>query len=165
MPTQTTSVQEAVTPASQPSIGEIFSKRAANMNRLLSRREKDGGAHRRAKSRDKSADKKVKYWEDFLFSGPHSYWLKPLRSSQPVTSLCAAFPGPHGKSAPLLQLTQPFIRATTANSRPGFFLQTRPLSGDGIMGLFKSDTQKKNDKDQENTNIVHLPTVFLRAQG
>ncbi|KAE9374391.1 cysteine proteinase [Stipitochalara longipes BDJ] len=100
MPTQTTSLQEASVPAPQPSIGEIFSKRAANMNRLLSRREKDGGAHRRAKSRDKSADKK-----------------------------------------------------------------TRPLSGDGIMGLFKSDAQKKNDKDQENTNIIHSIKERLHHRG
>ena len=74
MPTQTTSIQEGSASAPQPSIGEIFSKRAANMNRLLSRREKDGGAHRRAKSRDKSADKKVKCWEISCPLGPHSYW-------------------------------------------------------------------------------------------
>jgi hypothetical protein len=82
---------------------------------------------------------------------------KPLLSSPSVTSLCAAFPKPNGKSSPLLQLTQRLIHATTANSRPGFFLQTRPLSGDGIMGLFKNDAQKKSEKDQESTNNVYLP--------
>jgi hypothetical protein len=63
MPNQTANAQEGSALTSQSSIGEIFSKRAANMNRLLSRREKDGGAHRRAKSRDKSAEKKVKRWK------------------------------------------------------------------------------------------------------
>ena len=86
---------------------------------------------------------------------------KPLRPSRSVASLCAAFPEPNGKSSPLLQLTQRLIHATTANSRPGFFLQTRPLSGDGIMALFKSDAQKKNEKDQENSNIVYLPHHFF----
>ena len=80
MPTQTANVQEASGTLPQPSIGEIFSKRAANMNRLLSRRERDGGPHRRAKSRDKSADKsadkKVMCWEGFLFSILHSYRLR-----------------------------------------------------------------------------------------
>lgn len=60
MPNQTANAQEGSAPTSQSSIGEIFSKRAANMNRLLSRREKDGGAHRRTKSRDKSAEKKTR---------------------------------------------------------------------------------------------------------
>lgn len=70
------------------------------MNRLLSRREKDGGAHRRTKSRDKSADKK-----------------------------------------------------------------TRPLSSDGIMGLFRSDAHKKNEKDQENANIIHSLKQRLHRRG
>ena len=92
---------------------------------------------------------------------PSLIMAKPLHSSQSVASLCAAFPESNGKSSPLRQLTQRLIHATTANSRPGFVLQTRPLSSDGIMGLFKSDAHKKNEKDQENTNIVYLPHDFL----
>lgn len=153
MPTQTANNQEVSVPAPQPSISEIFSKRAANMNRLLSRRDKDGGPHRRAKSRDKSVDKKVRCREDFSVLRPSLISTKNIRRSQSVTSLCAAFPNSNGKSSPLLQLTQCVIHATTANSRPGFFLQTRPLSGEGIMGLFKNDAQKKSDKGLEDNKV------------
>lgn len=86
---------------------------------------------------------------------------KPLLNSPSVTSLCAAFPKLNGKSSLLLQLTQRLIQATTANSRPGFFLQTRPISGDGILGLFKGDSQKKSDKDHEASNNVHSPAALI----
>ncbi len=78
MPTQTANTQEASVTAPPASIGEIFSKRAASMNRLLSRREKDGAPHKRAKSRDKSADKKVMCWEHSQFSAPRSYRSRNL---------------------------------------------------------------------------------------
>jgi hypothetical protein len=81
-----------------------------------------------------------------------------------ATSLCAAFPKPNGKSSPLLQLANHIIHATTANSRPGFFLQTRPLSGENILGIFKNDAQKKNDKVPEESK-VHLSQYFQLEEG
>lgn len=77
-------------------------------------------------------------------------------SSPSVMSLCAAFPDQNGKSSPLIQLTKRLIHATTANSRPGLFLQTRRLSGDGIAALFRNDAQKQSEKDRESSKVYLL---------
>ena len=50
---------------------------------------------------------------------------------------------------PYLQTTHTNIHATSADSRPGLTLQTRPL-GEGITQLFKIDPQKKLDKEYTN---------------
>jgi hypothetical protein len=54
-----------------------------NINRLLSRREKDGGSHRRQKSRDKSADKKV------IVPELYGFFLPPFHPNQVLG--CAFF--------------------------------------------------------------------------
>jgi len=120
------------------------------MNRLLSRRDGEKGAHRRDKSRDKSSEKKVKSLDGLSNTRPSLILPMKHFRSQSVTSLCAAFSNPPGKSTPLLRISYSVIQATSANSRPGFFLQARPLSGEGsgIMSLFKPDNQKKSDKEQ-----------------
>jgi len=129
------------------------------MNRLLSRRDGEKGAHRRDKSRDKSSEKKVKSLDGLSITRPSLILpMKPL-VSQSVTSLCAAFSNPSGKSSPHLRTSYSVIQATSANSRPGFFLQARPLSGEeyGIMSLFKSDNSKKSDKEEINKVGVQKP--------
>lgn len=117
------------------------------INRLLSRREKDGSDHRRQKSRDKSTDSKVRCMavsRSFIFS-PISQ-KRPLES-QSVVSISVAFRGPYGKSAPCLQTTYSTIHTHSADSRPGFILQTRPVSAE-ILSMLKSDPLKNIDKEQ-----------------
>jgi hypothetical protein len=118
-----------------------------NMTRFLSKREKDGSNHRRDKSRDKSTEKKVMYLDISII---HSSLMSTKTSSfsHSVSSISAAFTKPHGKNTPHLQTSFSTVHTTSADSRPGFFLQTRPSSSDGfIAGLFRSDPQKKPDKD------------------
>ncbi|CAG8975158.1 hypothetical protein HYALB_00004457 [Hymenoscyphus albidus] len=107
---------------------------ASNMNRFLSKREKIG-THKREKSREKAGavDRK-----------------KILHVSLPMSSIFAAFSNPHGKGVPVAETTCHTIHATTANDRPGFLLQIRPLSSDGLFSMFKSDPQKKMDKELSN---------------
>jgi hypothetical protein len=69
--------------------------------------------------------------------------------SQSISLVSAAFSNLHGKGSPQLQTTFSTIHATTTNSGPGFVLQTRPLSSEGIITLFKSDPQKKLNKEQD----------------
>ena len=72
-----------------------------NMSRFLSKREKDGRTHRRDKSRDKSAEKKVMFTHvSFYFS------LIPRKmptASDTMVSTSAAFTIHHGKSTAHLQ--------------------------------------------------------------
>jgi hypothetical protein len=65
------------TPSSKGNIAPYLEVKM-NINRLLSRREKDGSSHKRQKSRDKSSDKKVMCPEAYLFSF-HSF-LKEVPS-------------------------------------------------------------------------------------
>ena len=80
-----------------------------NINRFLSRREKNGSSHKRDKSRDKSATgekkekEKVMCWESRSIIRP---WLIPTKKSPfyySLSSISAAFSNPHGKSSPLRQ--------------------------------------------------------------
>jgi hypothetical protein len=122
----------------------------AKMNRFLSRREKDGSSHRRDKSRDKIAEKEKKDEKKVLCLPIHSVTLRPLmleklsRSSS-VLSLSAAFPNPQGKAAPLLQTFYSTVHGTKANTRPSLLRQIRPLSGDGILSLFKTDKNESQE--------------------
>jgi hypothetical protein len=121
------------------------------MNRLLgSHREKDGSSHRRQKSRDKSSDKDKKVpFQTPLYSHSFTYLAKTsVLSQSTVTSISAAFAKAHGKSRPDFATTFSTVHATITDVRTLFTMQTRPLSSDGILSLFKSDPQKKLDKEQ-----------------
>jgi hypothetical protein len=126
-----------------------------NINRLLSRRDKDGSTHRRDKSRDKSgksSDQKVTCLESLSIIHPSHVSQKSLSFRPSVSSISAAFPNPRTKCTALLQTTYSVVQTTSADSRPGFFLQTRPLSGNGVTSLFKSDkpdSQKAMDKEPD----------------
>lgn len=61
-----------------------------------------------------------------------------------------------GKAQPLIQTSRISIQTTTADSRPWFHLQTRPLSGDGLVSLFKTDPQKKIDKEIAKENATKV---------
>jgi hypothetical protein len=137
-----------------------------NINRFLSRREKDGSSHKRDKSRDKSAgDKKEKEkekekvmcWDSRSIIRPSLIPTKKSPFYYSLSSISAAFSNPHGKSSPLRQTSYSIIHTTSTDSRPGFFLQTRPNSSDGIFTLFKADPQKKVDR--ELSNKVRLPRL------
>ncbi|CZR58997.1 related to ubiquitin C-terminal hydrolase family protein [Phialocephala subalpina] len=101
------------------------------VKRFLSRREKDGGGHRRDKSRDKNAERKSMF-------------------SQSATSISKAFSNPHGKSSPISQTSFSHVQATITDSRALFYTQSRPRSGEGISTLFKVDPQKKLEQEQNN---------------
>ena len=129
------------------------------MNRLLSRREKDGYSHRRQHSRDKSSshhsdkkepDKKVPYPDVFLcFPSNHSYWFNAKSVFRSVSSLSAAFPKPHGKAQPSIQPSTFSSTVTTCtNGRFGLQLQTRYQS-DEIISLLKYGPQRKLDNEQD----------------
>ncbi|TVY31973.1 hypothetical protein LSUB1_G008364 [Lachnellula subtilissima] len=123
------------------------------MNRFLSKKEKPGGpgAHKRDKSRDKSGERTVPAKVKVL-ACKYLYDLSPLilRKRKPfsksMSSISAAFSNPHGKSSPILQTTRSTIYTSSANSRPGLFLQTA-VSSDGLRSIFKTDPQKKADKE------------------
>jgi hypothetical protein len=131
-----------------------------NINRLLSRREKDGGPHRRDKSREKSSDRKVKCLEYTLFPVSSLISAKPTLSPC-LSSISAAFSKPHEKGSALLQTSYYTIHTTSTDSRPGFVLQTIPHSSEhpreGIIGLFKPDPQKKHDNEQETRVRILCP--------
>lgn len=126
------------------------------MNRLLSRRAKDGPSHNRQKSRDKSAnhldkkdpDKKVTLSITFppcvsLIVFPKSVF------NQFISSPPAAFSNPNQKARPSIQLSKLSPTVTTStDSRFGLLLQVRPLSSE-INRLFKYDPQRILDKEQD----------------
>ncbi|TVY20160.1 hypothetical protein LARI1_G001428 [Lachnellula arida] len=123
------------------------------MNRFLSKREKPGapGTHKRDKSRDKSGERtvpaKVKYLHaKASITCPPLILRKRKPFSKSMSSISAAFSNPHGKSSPILQTTTSTIYTSSANSRPGLFLQTT-VSSDGLRSIFKTDPQKKADKE------------------
>jgi hypothetical protein len=126
-----------------------------NINRFLSRKDKDGSTHRRDKSRDKtdkSSDQKVTCLESLSIIHPQLISRTSLSFRSAVSSISAAFPNPRTKCLALLQTTYSVVQTTSADSRPGFFLQTRPLSGNGVTSLSKSDKQdpqKATDKEPE----------------
>jgi hypothetical protein len=138
-----------------------------NINRLLSRRDKDGSTHRRDKSRDKtdkSSDQKVTCLESLSIIHPPLISPKSFSFRPSVSSISAAFPNPRTKCSALLQTTYSVIQTTSADSRPGIFLQTRPLSGDGITSLFKSDksdSQKATAKeaDAKVISLLNWPNI------
>ncbi|TVY45208.1 hypothetical protein LOCC1_G003507 [Lachnellula occidentalis] len=117
------------------------------MNRFLSKREKPGGpgAHKRDKSRDKSGERTVPAKVNLNYL---SLLIPRKRKSfsKSMSSISAAFSNPHGKSSPILQTTRSTIYTSSANSRPGLFLQTA-VSSDGLLSIFKTDPQKKADKE------------------
>jgi hypothetical protein len=86
--------------------------------------------------------------------------FKKLRIPFTTLSVFAGFPNPHGKGELACTETTPYeLHATTANSKPGRgLLQTRPLSGDGLISMFKPDPQKKIDKEAANkvSGQVHV---------
>jgi hypothetical protein len=65
-----------------------------------------------------------------------------------VTSVPATFSKANGKGKPKLATTLSTVHATITDVRTLLTTQTRPISSDGIMSLFKSDPQKKLDKEQ-----------------
>ncbi len=113
------------------------------MNRLLSRREKDGSSHRR----DKSRDKKVSEEEIFPLCLPLISVERDLTSNPSVIYPCATFRNPHSKASPSLQITYSVIHGSNADSHSCASTQNRPLSGDGFMALFKPNDQKKASKE------------------
>lgn len=119
------------------------------VKRFLSRREKDGGAHRRDKSRDKNAERKVLPC-GFYSSSSLLIHEDKLLFSRSVSSLSAAFSNPHGKSSPMLQTSLSHVQATITDSRTLSSTQARPRSGEGISSLFKTDPQKKLEQEQNN---------------
>ena len=128
------------------------------MNRLLSRREKDGLSHRRQKSRDKSSHKSEKGQPDEqkVLHSEAPYFLPSLIlvsksvSHQSLFSLSAAFSNPQGKARPSIQLStlSPTIITRTKSD---LCLQIRPLSSTDnvVITLFKYDPQRKLEKEQE----------------
>ena len=94
----------------------------------------------------------------------HSYIiLKKSLLSQSMTNLSAAFPTLSRKGLPLQPTTYSIIHTTTADSQFGFTLQTRPLSSEGFLSIFKPDPQKKQDKDKELNNKVRRARGIMRG--
>lgn len=146
-----------------------------NINRLMSRRDKDGSSHRREKSRDKSADKEKDkstdkkvtshIWDPYLlapFSTDAHAGIKP-QHARSFSSLSKAFAGLGSKSSPLARLSQINVLGTRADRGSCFQSQSRPLSGDGLSSIFKTDPQKKMEKEQakEHATKVCFPDVVL----
>jgi hypothetical protein len=65
-----------------------------------------------------------------------------------VTSVSAAFSKADEKGKPKLATTLSTVHATITDVRTLLITQARPISSDGIISLFKSDPQKKLDKEQ-----------------
>ncbi|KAG9232767.1 ubiquitin carboxyl-terminal hydrolase-domain-containing protein [Amylocarpus encephaloides] len=80
-----------------------------------------------------------------------------------MKTIFAAFPNSSKKSLPITGTTCFTIHAamTMANTRAGFSLQIRPLSSDGLFSIFKTDPQKKIDKEQEKK----ISTIRERLAG
>jgi hypothetical protein len=139
------------------------------MHRLMTKRDKNG-SHRRSKSSDPKVEKVMSAPESFcIFLTPDG---KVSASqdylSSPVTSICAAFPAPHGKRSPSLEVTLSTIYATLANKRPYSALQPRPLSSFTInfFDLFrlseKAAGDKKPDKaDAKKVRIQYPPSRLV----
>jgi hypothetical protein len=85
---------------------------------------------------------------------------KKLRIPFTELSVFAASPNPLGKGELAYpETTHCELHTTTANSGPGRgLLQIRPLSGDGIISMFKTDPQKKIDKESANkvSRLMHV---------
>lgn len=105
-------------------------------------------------------------------------WLKRLAlSPSSVTSISAAFTKANRKARPDLATTFSTVHATITDVRSLFHVQSRPNSGDGLISIFKTDPQKKLDKEQAikvcnlKNNVVrlfthvgpHHPTTIKRA--
>jgi hypothetical protein len=75
-----------------------------------------------------------------------------LRISFTALSIFAGSPNSHEKGELACpETTCCELHATTANSKPHRgLLQIRPLSGDSLISMFKSDPQKKIDKEAAN---------------
>lgn len=119
------------------------------VKRFLSRREKDPSGHRRDKSRDKNAERKV-IARGFHSSSSLLILGNKLMFSRSVSSLFAASSNPHGKSTPMLETSFSHVQATITDSRTLFYTQNRPRSGEGISSLFKADPQKKLEQEQNS---------------
>jgi hypothetical protein len=123
------------------------------MNRLLTKRDKHG-SHRRSKSSEpgskvtspprplphSSSTSDVKRF--FLRKSPSSY----------LKSISAAFPNANGKCLLDVETTAVSSYATNTDSRHGFTVQPRPLSGHNILSLLKPpdrrfDADKKQEKE------------------
>src|SRR3954469_17204542 len=79
-----------------------------------------------------------------------------LLSQSTLSSVSATFPKVHRKTQPHLATTFSTVYGTITDVRTLFATQTRPLSSDGIMSIFKTDPQKKLDKEQSHKVISLL---------
>ncbi|TVY62714.1 hypothetical protein LSUE1_G008333 [Lachnellula suecica] len=132
------------------------------MQRFLSKKEKPNGTgeHKRNKSKEKTGDKT-----------PGKLILKKsLRFSKSLRAISAAFSNPHGKSAPVLDTTNSTVYTTSADSRPGIFLQNTSSSDARYSfpsNFWKQDPQKKLDKKLEKELEAKISTIKerLRDEG
>ncbi|CZT05858.1 uncharacterized protein RAG0_11777 [Rhynchosporium agropyri] len=117
-----------------------------NINRLMSRRDKDGSLHRREKSRDKSAERK---------------------HAPSLTYLSKTFLRASGKSSPLAGISQINVLRSSADTGPRVHSQSRPLSSEGFSSLFRVDPQRKIEKEhaKEHANKVQAVKQRLKQEG
>jgi hypothetical protein len=132
-----------------------------NMTRFLSKREKDWSSHKRDKSRDKSADRKV-WLQDLSSKLSLVYWYsfnastkRAFTAPASFASISAAFKNPHGKSVPYLKTTIfPVHAAISADKRPVLYIQIRPTSSESLLPNFlKSDSPKKVADKEAQTQV------------
>jgi hypothetical protein len=119
------------------------------MNRLLTKRDKNG-LHRRSKSSE-TGNNKVTSSPRPLSVSLQSSNAKPNTTrnsvSSAVASLSAAFPLPNGKSSAEIKPTIFQQCATSTDIGFRFVLQSRPLSGSGILSLLRPAGKKQKEAD------------------
>lgn len=88
--------------------------------------------------------------------------IKPQHAPS-FSSLSKAFSNLNGKSSPLARISQVNVLGTGADLGRLFQLQSRPLSSDGLSSIFKTDPQKKIEKEhaKEHASKVCVPNVAL----
>lgn len=82
-----------------------------------------------------------------------------LQHAHSFSSLSKAFSNLNSKTSPLVRISQIVVQGTGADFGPLFQLQSRPVSSDGLMSIFKPDPQKKIEKEhaKEYASKVRIP--------
>ncbi|KAH6715259.1 ubiquitin C-terminal hydrolase family protein [Leptodontidium sp. MPI-SDFR-AT-0119] len=92
--------------------------------------------------------------------------IKPQHAPS-FSSLSKAFSNLNGKSSPLARISQVNVLGTGADLGRLFQLQSRPLSSDGLSSIFKTDPQKKIEKEhaKEHASKVQAVKQRLKQEG
>lgn len=125
------------------------------MNRLLTKRDKNG-SHRRSKSSEPGNNKVTSSPRPLSLSLQSSNTKSnSIRSSvsSAVASISAAFPSPNGKSSAQIKPTIFQQHATSTDIGFRFVLQSRPLSGSGILSLLRPAGKKQKESDAKKVRL------------